>query len=303
MNSPAILLLGADGQLGWELRRALLPLGQVLACGRQQVDLAKLEALSELLERTRPQVIVNAAAYTAVDRAQGEPEMAHRVNAEAPELLARWAATHDAWLVHYSTDYVFDGRHEQPYDEDFSPNPLSVYGQSKLAGEQAIARSACRHLVFRTSWVYATRGNNFAHTMLRLAREREQLRIVADQIGAPTSAELIADVTALALHRVLGNASAASQASGLYHLTAAGSTSWHGYAQYLLEQAAASGVALRCREVLPIGSAEYPLPAPRPANSRLDCSRLGQWLGVTLPDWRVQVARFVSETVRDSLES
>ena len=303
MNSRAILLLGADGQLGWELRRALLPLGQVLACGRKQADLAKLEALSELLERTRPQVIVNAAAYTAVDRAQSEPEMAHRVNAEAPELLARWAATHDAWLVHYSTDYVFDGRHEQPYDEDFSPNPLSVYGQSKLAGEQAIARSACRHLVFRTSWVYAARGTNFAHTMLRLAREREQLRIVADQIGAPTSAELIADVTALALHRVLGDANATAQASGLYHLTAAGSTSFHGYAQYLLEQAAASGVALRCREVLPIGSAEYPLPAPRPANSRLDCSRLCEWMGVTLPDWRVQVARFVSETVRDSLET
>lgn len=298
MSTRRILLLGADGQLGWQLRRALLPLGEVQACARADVDLSQLDALQHLLEQARPDLIVNAAAYTAVDRAETAAELAHLVNAEAPALCARWAARHGAWLVHYSTDYVFDGRLEKAYDEACSPSPLSVYGQSKLAGEQAVAASGCQHLLFRTSWVYAARGSNFAHTMLRLAREREQLRVVADQFGAPTSAELIADVTALALHRVLGDAAFAAQAAGLYHLSAAGSTSWHGYAQYLLEQAASQGMELRCREVLPIATAEYPLPAARPTNSRLDCSRLCRRFGVTLPDWRVQVNRLVSEIVQ-----
>lgn len=298
MSTHNILLLGADGQLGWHLRRALLPLGEVRACTRSNVDLSQLDSLQHVLEQAQPDLIVNAAAYTAVDRAEAAPELAHLVNAEAPALCAQWAARHGAWLVHYSTDYVFDGRRAQAYDEACVPSPLSVYGQSKLAGEQAIAASGCRHLLFRTSWVYALRGSNFAHTMLRLAREREQLRVVADQFGAPTSAELIADVTALALHRVLADAAFADQATGLYHLTAAGSTSWHGYAQYLLDQAASKGMELRCREVLPIGTAEYPLPAPRPTNSRLDCSRLCRQFGVTLPDWRVQVNRLVSEVVQ-----
>ena len=293
--APRILLLGADGQLGWELRRALLPLGEVVACGRAEADLGELDALRALLDRWQPQVVVNAAAYTAVDRAEQEVALAQRVNAEAPALLARWAAAHDAWLLHYSTDYVFDGTSDAPYDETCTPNPQSVYGRSKLAGELAITASGCRHLTLRTSWVYAARGGNFARTMLKLGREREQLRVVADQVGAPTAAELIADVSALALHRVLADADFAVQAGGLYHLSAAGATSWHGYAQYVLEQARALGVELRCRELSPITTAEYPLPAPRPANSRLDCARLQQRFGVCLPDWRVQVRRMLTE--------
>ncbi len=295
MSAPRLLLLGADGQLGWELRRALLPLGEVVACGRAEADLGDLDALRALLQRAQPQVIVNAAAYTAVDRAESEPERAQRINADAPAALAQWAAGRDAWLVHYSTDYVFDGRSERPYDEHGVPQPASVYGRSKLAGEQAIAAAGCRHLLLRTSWVYAARGGNFAKTMLRLAREREQLRVVADQFGAPTAAELIADVSALALHRVLRDAAFGAQASGLYHLTASGSTSWHGYADFVLDQARALGDTLRCTELLPIATADYPLPAPRPANSRLDCTRLQQRFGVQLPDWRVQVRRLLDE--------
>lgn len=298
MSERRILLLGADGQVGWELRRALLPLGTLLAYGRRQADLAQLDSLQGLLDDLQPAVIVNAAAYTAVDRAEAETELAHRINAEAPELCAHWAAQKGAWLVHYSTDYVFDGRREGAYDEASATCPLSNYGRSKLVGEQAIARSGCQHLILRTSWVYALRGNNFAHTMLRLGREREQLRVVADQVGAPTSAELIADVTALALHRMLQSPAFAEEAQGLYHLSASGSTSWHGYAQYLLEQAAALGLEFRCKQVLPIGTADYPLPAPRPKNSRLDCSRLCRRFGITLPDWRVQVSRFVAEAVQ-----
>ena len=294
-RAPRIVLLGADGQLGWELRRALLPLGEVVAWGRAEADLSELDALRAQLDRVRPQVIVNAAAYTAVDRAEQEVALATCINADAPALLAQWAAEHDAWLVHYSTDYVFDGTRDAPYDEACAPNPQSAYGRSKLAGELAVAASGCRHLTLRTSWVYAARGGNFARTMLKLARERELLRVVADQFGAPTAAELIADVSALALHRVLADADFAVQAGGLYHLSAAGATSWHGYAQYVLEQARAFGAELRCRELAPISTAEYPLPAPRPANSRLDCTRLQQAFGVHLPDWQVQVQRMLRE--------
>ncbi|MDE1952206.1 MAG: dTDP-4-dehydrorhamnose reductase [Betaproteobacteria bacterium] len=297
---PRILLLGADGQLGWELRRALLPLGDVKPLNRTQADLCNLPALRAVLDQARPHIIVNAAAYTAVDRAESEPELAQRINAAAPGLLAAWAAEHDAMLVHYSTDYVFDGSKPAPYTELDAPKPRSVYGHSKRAGEQAIAQSGCRHLIFRTSWVYAARGGNFAKTMLKLAREREHLRVVADQFGAPTSAELIADVTALALHRVQTDASFATAIgtwSGLYHLTACCSTSWHGYAQFVLQQAAAHGVALRCgaEAVEPIATADYPLPAPRPANSRLDCDRLQAALGLALPHWQIQVRRMLAE--------
>ena len=297
---PRILLLGADGQLGWELRRALLPLGSVLAMNRSQADLGDLAALRATLEREQPDILVNAAAYTAVDKAQSEPALAQRINADAPRLLADYGAAHNAWLVHYSTDYVFDGSKPAPYTELDAPKPRSVYGHSKLAGEQAIAQSGCRHFIFRTSWVYAARGGNFAKTMLKLAREREHLRVVADQFGAPTSAELIADVTALALHRVQTDASFATAIgtwSGLYHLTACCSTSWHGYAQFVLQQAAAHGVALRCgaEAVEPIATADYPLPAPRPANSRLDCGRLQAALGLALPHWQIQVRRMLAE--------
>ena len=299
-SSPRILLLGADGQVGWELRRALLPLGAVQAMNRTQCDLGDLSALHALLDRERPDILVNAAAYTAVDQAESEPELATRINAEAPAVLAQYAAAHGAWLVHYSTDYVFDGSKSAPYVELDAPNPQSVYGRSKLAGEQAIAQSGCKHFTLRTSWVYAARGGNFAKTMLRLAHEREQLRVVADQTGAPTSAELIADVTALALHRMQTDATFAAQASGLYHLAATGSTTWHGYARFVIQHALALGMTLRCApdQVQPIATADYPLPAPRPANSRLDCGKLQSVLGVHLPQWETQVARMLAELPR-----
>jgi dTDP-4-dehydrorhamnose reductase len=292
-----VLLLGADGQVGWELRRALLPLGDVLPCSRSQADLRDLDKLPTLLEREQPDCIVNAAAYTAVDKAETEPELAQRINAAAPGLLAGWAAAHDAWLVHYSTDYVFDGSKPAPYTEDDAPNPQSVYGKSKLAGEQAIAASGCRHLILRTSWVYAARGSNFAKTMLRLAAERDSLRVIADQFGAPTSAELIADVTALLLHRLRTDAQRAARASGIYHLTAQGSTSWHGYAQFVIAHAAARGMALRCTPdaVQAITTADYPLPAPRPANSRLACAKLQTTFTLHLPPWQTQVQRLIDE--------
>lgn len=296
MSIPRILLLGADGQVGWELRRALLPLGEVLPMNRTQADLGNLDGLRALLDRERPDVIVNAAAYTAVDKAESEPDLAQCINMEAPQVLAEHAAQTGVWLVHYSTDYVFDGTNTAPYTEADAPNPRSVYGKTKLAGEQAIAASGCRHLILRTSWVYAARGGNFAKTMLRLAAERDSLRVVADQIGAPTSAELIADVTAQALHRVL-HTPQGKACNGLYHLTAQGSTSWHGYAQYVIAQAIECGMALRCTPemVQPIATADYPLPALRPANSRLNCSKLQSIFDLVLPDWRIQVQRMIQE--------
>jgi dTDP-4-dehydrorhamnose reductase len=299
LNPPRILLLGADGQVGWELRRALLPLGEVLPLNRAEADLGDVSALRAVLDRTRPQFIVNAAAYTAVDKAETEAELAHGINAAAPGLLAAWAAEHNAMLVHYSTDYVFDGAKPAPgsYTEADTPNPQSAYGRSKLAGEQAITASGCRHLILRTSWVYAARGGNFAKTMLKLAAQRDNLRVIADQFGAPTSAELLADVTALLLHRLRTDPALAQQASGLYHLTAQGSTSWHGYAQFVIAAAAARGLPLRCasEQVQAITTADYPLPAPRPANSRLDSTKLQTTFGLFLPPWQTQVQRLIDE--------
>lgn len=297
MKPARILLLGADGQLGWELRRALLPLGEVMPCGRAQTDLTDLPALRALLAHVQPDIVVNAAAYTAVDKAESEPELAQRINAQAPQVLADYAAVNHAWLLHYSTDYVFDGSKPSAYTEADAPNPLSVYGRSKLAGEQAIAASGCHHLILRTSWVYAARGSNFAKTMLKLAAERDSLRVVADQHGAPTSAELLADVSALLLHRLQLDAGLAARVSGIYHLSAQGSTTWHGYTQYVLARAAARGMALRCppEAVQPIATADYPLPAPRPANSRLDCSKLQTTFNLVLPPWQVQVRRLIDE--------
>ena len=299
MNPPRILLLGADGQVGWELRRALLPLGEVRPLNRTQADLGDLDALRTVLQREQPDLIVNAAAYTAVDKAETDPELAQRINAAAPGVLAAWAAEHNAMLVHYSTDYVFDGAKPAPvsYTEADTPNPQSAYGRSKLAGEQAITASGCRHLILRTSWVYAARGGNFAKTMLKLAAERDSLRVIADQFGAPTSAELIADTTALMLHRLRTDTVLAQQASGLYHLTAQGSTSWHGYAQFVIASAAARGLPLRCapEQVQAITTADYPLPAPRPANSRLDSSKLQTTFKLFLPPWQTQVQRLIDE--------
>lgn len=294
-----ILLLGANGQVGWELQRSLSPLGELLVCDRQRGDLQNLESLEQLVRSERPDVIVNAGAYTAVDRAEGEIETARRVNAEAVAVLARVASELGAWLVHYSTDYVFDGSGNSAWAEDAATGPLGVYGQTKLEGELAIRKSGCKHLIFRTSWVYATRGANFAKTMLRLAKDREELRVIADQYGAPTSAELIADVTALTLQRLACDADLRNNASGTYHLVASGETSWHGYAQFVISDAIRLGSELRCspERIAPIATSEYPLPAKRPGNSRLSNGKLQETFGLVLPHWEYHVQRMIRELV------
>lgn len=292
-----IVLLGKDGQVGWELQRALAPLGEVVAFGRGEADLEDSPALVARLRALAPDVIVNAAAYTAVDRAETEAARAQLINTEAPAALAKFAVECGAWLIHYSTDYVFDGAKAGAYVEDDPTAPLSVYGRSKLEGERAISMSGCRHLIFRTSWVFAARGGNFARTMLKLAAERERLSVVSDQVGAPTSAELIADVTALCLYR-LARADGASL-SGLYHLVAAGETTWFEYARLVLAEAAALGVPLKVNAdaVAAIPTSDYPTPARRPANSRLSTAKLGAAFGLTLPDWQLHVRRTVREIV------
>jgi len=293
-----ILLLGRSGQLGWELQRALVPLGELVALDRAGIDglpadFEQPQTLAALLRALRPDVVVNAAAYTAVDRAEAEPARAQAVNAEAPAVLAREAAALGAWLLHYSSDYVYDGSGDAPRGEDAAPGPLSVYGRSKLDGEEAIRACGGRHLILRTSWVHAARGANFARTMLRLAAERDALAVVADQVGAPTGAELLADVSAHAL-RVLA---ARPALGGTYHCAAAGETSWHGYARYVIERARAAGVALKVtpEAVRAITSAQYPTPARRPLNSRLDTQRLRAAFGLHLPPWQVGVARMLDE--------
>jgi dTDP-4-dehydrorhamnose reductase len=295
-----MLLLGANGQVGWELQRALAPLGEVVALGRNGRDhlcgdLARLDALAATVQSVRPDAIVNAAAYTAVDRAESEPELAHAINAAAPAVLAREAREMGAWLVHYSTDYVFDGSGERPWGENDTTGPLNVYGATKLEGEQALRKSGCKHLIFRTSWVYAARGHNFIRTMLRLARERETLTVVDDQIGAPTGAELIADATAHALRTAQRDA----QRGGTYHLAARGETSWCGYARFVIAAAARLGARVNMAPdaVAPVASAEYPTPAKRPRNSRLDTAKLERAFGLWLPDWRLGVERAVGEMV------
>ncbi len=289
-----ILLLGASGQLGWELQRALAPLGEVLTPGRADgADLAEPERIENLARDIAPDAIVNAAAYTAVDKAESEPALARLVNTESVARLARVAQNTRALLLHYSTDYVFDGSGDAPRDEHAPTGPLSVYGQTKLAGEQAIQASGCKHLILRTSWVYAARGGNFAKTMLRLAAEREQLRVVNDQVGAPTGAELLADCSAHALRQCLANASA----GGLYHLAAQGHTNWADYARFVIDQARGKGQVLRCREVLGIPSQDYPTPARRPLNSRLDCRRFEADFGLRLPGWETGVIRMLAEAL------
>ncbi len=293
-----ILLLGANGQVGWELQRSLAPLGNLVACGRADADLSDLDRLRNVVRGARPDVIVNAAAYTAVDKAESEPELAKRVNATAVGVLAEEIARTRGLLVHYSTDYVFDGKKAAAYVETDAANPISCYGRSKFEGEEAIRAAGARHLIFRTSWVYAPRGKNFPRTILNLARTRPSLTVVADQIGAPTSAELIADVTALALTR-LGQA---PDLAGTYHLTAAGATNWHAYAQLLLHLAAGKGYALRATPdaVQPIATADYPTPAKRIANSRLATDKLRTAFGLTLPSWDAGLVRFLEELPHES---
>lgn len=284
-----ILLLGANGQVGHELRRALAPLGDIvcttrsgLLAGAEHCEVADFDApgsLPALVERIAPDVVVNAAAYTAVDKAESEPGAAFRANAESPGEIARACARCNALLVHYSTDYVFDGTGTRPYREDDPVSPLGVYGESKLAGEEAIRASGARHMIFRTAWVYADHGRNFLLTMLRLGRERDELRVVADQIGTPTPAALIADVTAQVLAR-------RPQASGIWHLTASGQTSWHGFAEAIFGQAFERGLIQRRPLVVPITTAEYPTPARRPAYSGLDTGALVRDFNIDLLDWR-----------------
>lgn len=291
-----VLLFGKDGQVGWELQRALVPLGELIALGEQQADFENLDHIRHLVRQIQPDVIVNAAAYTAVDKAEAAPEKARRINAEAVGMLGEEAHRLNAWLVHYSTDYVFDGEKTSPYEENDPPRPLSVYGKTKLEGDQLIVKSGAKHLIFRTSWVYAARGANFAKTMLRLAQERDELQVIADQHGAPTSAELIADVTALALYRIAQTENSAAF-SGTYNLVASGSTTWHGYAQHVLELAQAHGIKLKVvpAAVVPIASEAYPLPAVRPKNSRMNTTKLSNTFNLHLPDWRYHVQRLLDE--------
>jgi dTDP-4-dehydrorhamnose reductase len=295
-----ILLLGANGQVGWELQGALEPLGKLKSCGRNTVDLENIDQMRAVIRDYCPDVIVNAAAYTAVDLAESEPEMAHRVNAEAVRLLAAEVKRLNGWLIHYSTDYVFDGSKENAYVETDSPNPQSVYGKTKLEGEEAIREIGCHHLIFRASWVYSAHGSNFAKTMLRLARERDELKVVSDQIGAPTSAGLIADITALCLYRLFHDASFGEQAVGTYHLSPSGDTSWHEYAKLVISEALHAGMTLRTKfdQVHPITTSEYPLEAKRPANSRFDTKKLSNTFGLHLPRWEPSVKRLVSELVK-----
>jgi dTDP-4-dehydrorhamnose reductase len=293
-----VLLLGCNGQVGWELQRALAPLGEVLACDFDtpapwRADFGDPPSLVDLVRRAAPEVIVNAAAHTAVDKAESEPARARALNAEAPALLAREAASRGAWLLHFSTDYVYDGSGQQPRDESATPAPLSVYGLTKLEGDQAIVASGCRHLILRTSWVYAARGGNFARTMLRLAAERDELRVIDDQHGSPTGAELLADVAAIALRQAM----ARPALGGLYHCVAGGHTNWHAYACHVIDWARAHGVPLRlAREgIVAVPTSAYPTPARRPLNSRLDCSRLESTFGLRLPPWQQGVERMLQE--------
>jgi len=292
-----ILLFGCNGQVGWELQRALAPVGDLVALDFDSKDLAadfsRPHELAATVRAVRPDVIVNAAAHTAVDKAESEPELARTINAEAPDVLAREAVALNAWLVHYSTDYVFDGSGNEPRHEDDPTGPLNVYGRSKLEGEQLVRASGCRHLILRTSWVYAARGGNFARTMLKLAAERDELKVIDDQVGAPTGADLLADVTAHALRSTI----AKPDLAGTYHAVAAGETSWHGYAKLVIEWARARGLPVRVapERIVAVPSSAYPLPARRPLNSRLDTQRLQRAFGLTMPPWQPGVQRMLAE--------
>ena len=293
-----ILLLGSTGQVGWELQRSLAPLGEVEILPRGLADLENAPALAASVRERRPDVIVNAAAHTAVDKAESEAERAHRINAEAPGVLAEEAARMGALLVHYSTDYVFDGGGSRAWSEADATGPLSVYGSTKLEGEQRIQASGCRHLIFRTSWVYAARGGNFAKTMLRLARDRERLTVIDDQWGAPTGADLIADVTAHAIRGVEHHGGPA----GLYHLVAGGETTWHGYASHVIAQARRlqPDAPLAVNDIAAVPTSAFPTPARRPANSRMDTTRLQQAFRLALPAWQTGVDRMLAEILETS---
>jgi len=295
-----ILLFGKNGQVGWELQRSLAPLGELVAlssdsqglCG----DLTDLAGIARTIRAVAPDVIVNAAAHTAVDRAESESELARTLNALAPGVLAQEAQRNGAWLVHYSTDYVFDGSGDTPWLETDPTGPLNVYGQTKLEGEAAIRASGCQHLIFRTSWVYAARGGNFAKTMLHLARERDHLSVINDQVGAPTGAELLADVTAHALRAAMQR----PELGGLYHLAAAGQTSWYDYARFVIDCARQAGSEIKVapEAIQPVPTSAFSTAARRPLNSRLNTQKLQTTFGLHLPPWQHGIARMLAETLK-----
>lgn len=291
-----ILLLGKNGQVGWELQRSLVPLGELIAldrAGKDELcgDLTDLEGLRRTVSIVKPNIIINAAAYTAVDNAENDKVSTNIVNAQAPRVLAEEALKVGAWLVHYSTDYVFDGSGNNAWEEKDESNPLSEYGRSKLAGEQAIENSGCKYLIFRTSWVFGSRGKNFAKTMLHLATERQTLSVINDQVGAPTSAALLADCTAHALLKAIRN----PELAGLYHLAASGQTTWYEYANLVIEHARNIGKELLVTEIKPIGTLDYPTPAKRPYNSRLSTAKFRDSFDLVLPKWQQGVIRMLDE--------
>ena len=295
-----ILLLGKNGHVGWELQRSLAVLGEVVALdfdspGPLKADFSNPESLSATMRAVAPQIIVNAAAHTAVDKCESEPGLARALNATAPAVLAREAKASGAWLLHYSTDYVFDGSGSTPWVEDSPTGPLNVYGASKLEGEQAIRASGCQHLILRTSWVYAARGSNFAKTMLELGAERERLSVIDDQFGAPTGAELLADISTHALRTALQRA----EVAGTYHAVAQGETSWHGYARHVIAFARAAGKPIKVAQaaIEPVPTSAFPTPAKRPANSRMNTHKLRDTFGLALPAWQLGVDRMLSEVL------
>jgi dTDP-4-dehydrorhamnose reductase len=307
--NPRIVITGTTGQVGWQLQRTLAPLGEIIACTRSQVDFAKPQEAARFVRDQKPDIVVNAAAYTAVDRAESEPERAHVVNADTPARIAQDLAHTSGLLIHYSTDYVFDGNKPGPYTESDPTGPLNAYGHTKLAGELAIAASGCAHIILRTTWVYDIRGKNFLRTVLRLAREREELAMVADQHGAPTWARAIAEATAQIVARSMQGRSASGwRDTGTFHLTAAGQTTWAGFAEQILEEYEALaewpadtgewGAPLVAKRVVPITTEQFPTPARRPCNSVLDNSKLQSTFGLALPDWRDQLRLALQDAVR-----
>jgi dTDP-4-dehydrorhamnose reductase len=292
-----ILLFGKGGQVGWELQRSLAPLGEIIALDHDSKELCgdftNLKGIAETITTVKPYVIVNAAAHTAVDKAESEPDLVRTLNALAPGVLAQEAKRANAWLIHYSTDYVFDGSGELPWREIDNTAPLNAYGTTKLEGEQLIQQSGCRHIIFRTSWVYGARGGNFAKTMLKLAQERDSLKVINDQFGAPTGADLLADVTAHAIQKALQR----PEVNGLYHLVAAGETSWHGYASFVLDFAQSAGITLKVTpdKIQPVPTSAFQTPAKRPHNSRLNTEKLRSTFGLRLPEWKKGVERMLTE--------
>lgn len=298
-----ILVTGKNGQVGHELMRSLAPLGQVVGVDVKECDLAQSAAIDALLERVRPDIIINPAAYTEVDKAESEPTIAHAVNVQAPKLLARYASRHNIPIIHFSTDYVFDGKKDEPYNEDDEANPSSVYGKTKWLGEEAIRKLAAKHIIIRTSWVFGSHGVNFLKTMLKLASERDKLSVVSDQFGAPTSARLLADAVAQIVTE-LGEPGSYRK-YGTYNIAARGETSWHGYAQVVVEKAVKLGmnVKINPKDIKPISSKEYPMPAPRPANSRLDTTKVSTVFSVSLHKWQDEVEKVIQELVKANINA